>query len=324
MTYVRGLVTQAADYNIFAGLTGTAAASAVAAQNRAGYLYGIGFGDRGYGQSTPVLSAVSAGGAIGQEWQALRTVLSNLATWQNSAVTLLPPSTSLNAGATIVAHERDAPSLNAYDLQDLLALLDTNRLNYQVGNMALTANAATSTRNTTWGAGTTGITAEFSVTFASEDAARYFFNTGGEVRLALAHPSTATSRDTSWNTVLNNLVVAFRANSSARLTGSFGTAQAVGYYGLTTTYQTILDGTNSGTGAYTVNDFLVQARALSITGANGARGSVIYFRVVLTDEQTNAFQDIVQSGTNAVVSHLRATTLFTNIASPTVAVVTAF
>jgi hypothetical protein len=322
MTYAKSSAITAADYNTFAGLTGTAAASAVAAQNKAGYLYGIGFGDRGYGLTAPALTAKIAGNTVGQEWQSLRTVMSNIAAWQNTAVTLLPPSAGLNTSSSVVAHERDAPSLNTYDFQDMVALLDTNRTNYQVGNMTAAAGV-TSTRATTWGAGTTGITCEFSVTFASEDDARYFFNTGGEVRLALSHPSTLTARDTSWNTILASLVAGFRANSTSRLTGSYGVAQAIGYYQLTTAYQTILDGTNSGTGAYTVNDFVVSAKAATITGLNGAKGSVINFQVILTDEQTNAFSDIVQSGTAVDLSHLRAVTTM-GIAAPTTAVTVAF
>jgi hypothetical protein len=323
MTYAKSSSITAADYNTFAGLTGTAAASAVAAQNKAGHLYGVGYGDRGYGQLTPALTGAIVGQAVGQEWQTLRTVMSNLATWQNTVVTLLPPSASLTSGASITAHERDAPSLNAYDFQDQLALLDTSRLNYIVGNMTLTSNVATTIRGTTWGAGATGITCEFSVTFASEDAARYFFNTGGEVRLSFQHADISTPRNASWNTVLNNLIIAFRANSSARLTGSYGTPAAIGYYQLTTAYQTIINGTDTGISPYTINDFVVNAKASTITGLNGAKGSVIMFQVILTDQQTNAFSDIVAAGTNVVLSHLRAVTTM-GIAAPSAAVTAAF
>jgi len=323
MTYAKGSNIAATDYNAFAGVTGTAAASSVAAQNKAGYLYGIGFGDRGYGQSSPTLITKNVGDAVGQEWQDLRSVVASLASWTNTPITLLPPTTSLNNGVAVTAHEQDAPSSNAYDFQNLIASLDANRFNYQIGNMTLTNSAASTTRSTTWGGGTGGITAEFSVTFASEDAARYFFNTGGEIRLALAHPSTLTSRDTSWNTILSNLVLAFRANAASKITGAYGTAQAIGYYQLTTAYQTILNGTNSSIGAYTVNDFTISARAVSITGLNGAKGSVVYFRVQLVDEQTNAFSDIVQSGTIATLSHLRATSTY-SLPSPTSSIVTSF
>jgi hypothetical protein len=321
MTYLKGSPAQASDYNALAGLTGTAAGSSAAATQVAGYLLGIGYGDRGYGQTSTTLTAVSAGSVItGNPWLNLRTAINTIATWQNAATTQLPSAAEMSSGAVHFAAVGGTP----YSIPGLLTTLDTNRHTYQIGNMTLTSSAATTTRSTTWGAGGGSITCEFSVTFADEQAARYFFNTGGDIRIALAHPSTLTTRDSSWNTILSSLVVAFKANSSTRLTGSYGTAQSVGYYQLTTSYQTILDGTNSGTGAYTVNDFIVQAKALTITGTNGAKGSVVYFKVVLTDEQTNAFSDIVQSGTNAILSHFRATSVFTNISAPTCAVVTAF
>ena len=322
MAYVKSSNIQAADYNNFAGLTGSAAASAAAAQNKAGYLYGIGFGDRGYGQTSPALTAETAGAIVGQEWQSLRTVIANMAAWQNTNTTLLPPASSFNAGREIVAHDSAAPSLNAYDIQDMLATLDTNRLNYQAGNMTL-STIQTTTRSTVWGAGTGGITAEFQVAFTDENHARYFFNTGGEFRITLSHPNTTDTRNQSWNTVLNGFTLAFRANTSVRTSGSYGTAASIGYYQLTTSYQVICDGTNSGVTPYTVNDFYVDARAVTIAGVNGAKGSTIQFRVRLIDEQTNAFSDEVDSGTVANLQQLRATGSFT-IAAPTSSIITAF
>jgi hypothetical protein len=320
VSYAHRQRISASDYNTLAGLTSTAAGSAGAAASVAGYLYGIGYGDRGYGQSSPPLSAVSSGQVV-TNWTSLRTVLSNLCTWQNTSASLLPSAAGVAQGAAVIAH----PTGETPSIPDLLSLLDTNRLNFQAGNMSLTASAAASTRGSAWGSGTTGITSEFSVTFADENAARYFFNTGGEIRIALHHPSTATSQDSNWNGVLNNLSVGFRANTTARLTGSTGTPQPVGYYQLTTSYQTIHDGINTGTGLYSSNDYVIQARALSITGVNGAKGSVIYFKVTLTDEHTNAFSDSVSSGTVATLSHLRAGAVLSSLpAAPTCAVVTAF
>lgn len=323
MAYEKGSGILAADYNTFAGLTATGAADAATAQNKAGYLYGVGFGNRGYGQTTPALTALSIGGSVAQEWQSLRTVMANLANWQNTSTTLLPPSSSFNAAAPIVAHESSSPSLNSYDIQDLLATLDTNRLNYQAANMLL-STLQTSTRSTAWGNGSAigystpdaGIEAQFQVDFASEDEARYFFNTGGEFRITLAHANTSSPRNSSWNTVLNSFVLAFRANTSARISGSYGTATSVGYYGLTTTYQTICDGLNSGTGAYTVNDFIISARALTLPGVRGAKGATIQFKVTLLDEQTNAFSDTVASGTASSLQQYKANAVFT-VASPT-------
>ena len=109
------------------------------------------------------------------------------------------------------------------------------------------------------------------------------------------------------------------------LTGSTGTAQNIGYYQLTTAYQTIHDGTNAGTGLYAANDYYVQARATSITGANGAKGAQIYFKVIFDDQHVSEYYDLVASGTNAVLSHLRAGAVLSTLpAAPTCAVVTAF
>lgn len=325
MSYVKSNPISASDYNGFAGLTGAAAASAVAATRVAGYLWGIGYGDRGYGETTPNLTSMSAGGVLrGNEWTNIRTTLSSLATWQQTSTALLPPSSLMQQGATVEAHNSAAPTSDTYDIGSLLISLDNNRLNYNVANMTATASATNTTRGSTWGSGNSGITCEFTVTFADENAARYFFNTGGEIRISLSHPNTSSPRNTSWNNTLNGFVAAFRANSSARTGGSFGTAQAIGYYQLTTAYQVIVDGTNTGVSPYTVNDFYVEAKASTIVGLNGAKGSVLNFRVRLIDEQTNAFSDSVASGTVATVGHLRATSVITPKAAPTCTVLTAF
>lgn len=322
MTYAKGSGIQAVDFNTFAGVTGSAAGSAAVAQNKAGYLYGIGFGDRGYGQDSPALTATASGNAVDGEWQNLRTILASMAGWQNTSTALLPPSSSFNVGTNIVAHESSAPSLNAYDIQDMVAALDTNRFNYQIGNMTL-STIQTSTRGSVWGSGGTGITTEFQVVFSDENHARYFFNTGGEFRITLAHPNVSNPRNQNWNTILNGFTLAFRANTSARTGGSFGAAQAVGYYQLTTAYQTICDGTNIGITPYTTNDFYVEARATSITGANGAKGSTLQFRVRLIDEQENGFDDLVAAGTVSNLQQLRATSAYV-ISAPTSSIITAF
>lgn len=327
MSYVKGQVIPVADYTALGGVSTQPAADSTAATAVAGYLWGTGFGDRGYGEFTSIIQPLSVRQVLtSTQWTTLRTEISNLCSWQNTASTLLPPAGAFAKDAVIVAHNSASPSNNTYDLPALLALLDTNRFNYQLGNMTLVTTATSTTRGTTWGfGGSITITAEFSVTFTTEAAARAFFNTGGEIRVELSHPNTSTSRNSSWNTVLSGFSAAFRANATALIGGSYGTPAAVGYYGLTTSYQTIVDGSNTGISPYGVNDFLVEAKAATITGSNGAKGSVLNFRVTLVDQQTNAFSDVVNSGTVAAISHLRATGgVITAKAAPTCAVVTAF
>jgi len=296
MSYSHGQTVRAADYNALAGLTGTAAGNGAAATAVAGYLWGIGYGDRGYGQSSPALTALSAGNTA-QSWSTLQTVVSNLCSWQNTSTTALPSAAQVAAGAPIVAHQAG----DSKSFPDILSTLDTNRLNYQIGNMTLTSSAASTTRSTTWN---TFIQCVFGTSFASENAARHFFNTGGELRLALAHPNTGSPQDIDWNTMLNNLNIAFRAHSTTKLSGN-GTGSSIGYYELTTSWQQIF--TVSGSGAYSANSLGVYAKAASIAGVNGAKGTYIEIACNFNEDHANAYYDVAQAGTVATLSHLRAT-----------------
>ena len=309
MSYAQGSTIAATDYNGFTGgqALGVAFASAAAATQKASALLGVGYGDRGYGQSTPSLPAKASGNTVAAvDWSNLRTAISNLNSHQGSGVTL--PANAV-AGNSV-----------AYDANyaTTLATLDANRFNTNGGaSMTLTSNALTITRAGTWGAGSAGITAIETVTFASEDAARYFFNTGGELRFALSHP-TGSTQDNNWNTGLAAVgTIAFKANATTR-SGTSGTPAAVGYYQLTTTNQAIVSGV-IGTGAYTSNSITVSARAAAITGLNGAKGYQIIFTFTLSDGHTNAFSDVCAAGTAVVASHLRATAVLTGIAAPTFA-----
>lgn len=324
MSYAQGQNIAAADYNGFAGgvaITSAFASSAAATQKIAALL-GVGYGDRGYGQSTPTLPVRASGNAIAaSDWSNLRTAIATLASHQGTAITQLPPSGDFVAGANVKAETTAATT--TYDFATMIANVDANRFNTNSGaSMTLTTNALTVTRASTWGAASGGITCTINASFGSEDVTRYFFNTGGEIRFALSHP-TGSTQDSNWNAALAALgTIAFKAHSTTR-SGTVGTPTSIGYYELTTTNQTILSGA-IGTGAYSTNSITISARAASITGANGAKGSQIIFTITLTDSHTNAFSDIVSAGTSAVVSYLRATAVVSGMGSPSITQVTGF
>lgn len=324
MAHSKGNSPSNVDYNTYIGTTGvtSAYASSVAATQKVAALLGVGFGDRGYGQSTPLLTAVSQGDQIkAVDWLNLSTAIANIATQQGTSTSLLPPSSEFVTGKTIVA---EVIATTPYDFPTIIANIDTNRNIAAAGGMSLTSNALTITRATTWGSGSTGITCTASATFSSEDSARYFFNSGGALNLILAHPSVATTQDSNWNTILSALgTVSFSAHNTTR-SGSGGTPATVGYYELTTTPQTILNGANIGTGSYTANGLLIEAWATAIPGVNGGKGTVINLRITLTDGHINAFSDVVASGTNCVFGFKKATVNVAGIATPAIAQVTSF
>lgn len=321
MSYAQGQNIAALD---FIALTGgqdanVGFASAAAATNKLAALYGVGYGDRGYGQ-TPApgtVYSVAPGDTIrGVDWNRIRAGIYNLALHQGTAMDLLPPATEFAAGSAIKA---EALASTVYDFATLIANVDANRLNTNSGaSMTLTSNALTITRASNWGGGNNGITAVATVSFTSENAARYFFNSGGEIRFAISHP-TGSTQDNDWNTALSNVgTVAFKAHSTSR-TGSAGNpASGFGYYDLTTSDQTILSG-SIGSGAYSTNSISVSARAASITGANGAKGSSIIFTITLSDSHSNIYSDICSAGTAVTFAHLKATAVLQGIESPSFA-----
>lgn len=320
MTYAKGSNILASDYNNFTGGQEPTVAfgSSAAATNKASGLFGVGYGDRGYGQTGVSLPAKSSGNTIlASNWSALRSVISTIASHQGTAVTLLPPAAS--AGQSVIAHEQDGPSSNAYDYQNMLANIDTNRFNTNSGaSMTLTPSALTISRATSWGQSGANIYCQATYNFSTEDAARYFFNSGGELRLALSQPSQPTPQSVNWGTIFAGIgTVKFAANGTTR-TGTLGTPQAIGYYQLTAGAQLIVTGENIGTGAYSSNDCNIYAYGVGIAGVNGAKGYAVMLQVNLLDQHTNAWSDSVVAGTLATFGFLKATSPLSGITTPSV------
>ncbi len=307
MAYSKGDQITAADLNAFLTTVNS--------------VYGTGTGNTGYGQ-TSLQAAVSAGNIINSShFTNLRTMITTCATHQGTSVSALVPANLLDAGDTITAHETGAPSSNAYDLDSYVTAINTNRLTAAGGAMSIIAGS-TITRATAW---STTITCTVDVIWGSEDAARFFFNTGGQVRLNFTQPG-ATSQDNDWRNILVTLLgeVRLGASSTTNTGSSSGlSASGVGFHNLTTTATSIVTGTNVGAGAYASNDISITAQVLNKVGTNGGNGNTIRFVVLLSDQHTGG-TDSVTSGTALAFSAYKATTYLTGIATPTYTTQTAF
>jgi hypothetical protein len=85
--------------------------------------------------------------------------------------------------------------------------------------------SATGSGQSTW-----TITFTHTVTFASADALRYFFNAGGIVRLKYGKSSTGTDHDADWNTLAG---YCGSINLTGRVNGTSQTISAQAYTGTT-------------------------------------------------------------------------------------------
>jgi len=102
---------------------------------------------------------------------------------------------------------------------------------------------------------------EVTVTFASEDARRFFFNTGSELRISASNTSASTPKGLDWNQLCSQAgTIKFSAESTVSSTGG-GTQ--VGNYDLTSAYQNIYQKIGSGTysAVYAGNIYTVKARS---------------------------------------------------------------
>ena len=140
---------------------------------------------------------------------------------------------------------------------------------------------------------------EVTVTFASEDARRFFFNTGSQLRISANNTAASTPKGLDWNQLCTQAgTIKFSAESTLSTTGG-GTS--VGNYDLTPTYQDIYQKIGSGTysAVYAGNIYTVKARSDIPTR--------IIFRIEFNDVVfDNNVDNNVDGRLESVVQHLRA------------------
>lgn len=161
--------------------------------------------------------------------------------------------------------------------------------------------------NREWGAGTTPdtwiaeINAIFRVTFNSANDARYFFNSGGEIRITSSrvNPPSGRSHDqlqsTSWTTLLSAAgTQAFGGIYPAVSSGGVTRPAQTGanFYALTTAWTQFYRRTN--TTPYQANAYILEAR---VDVANNSTGTATYieFRIRFDDNYVDP-----PSGTGAL------------------------
>ena len=271
MAYTIGSSILASDYNTFRGAYDVTAAypDDAAATNKLAALIGVGYGKRGYGQSVSFPAVATSNSVTAAQWNTIRSVMNLLNVHTGAGLSLQP---TVSTDGAILAQ---AGSIGRVNIPTLIASLDSAKMIYAIGQMALTS-VLDSTRATSWN---TQVYHEFTINFGTENNARYFFNSGGTI---YASASRTAGSATQINTDMTNLLVAMNiikfGSEATTYTGSGGTAYAIGYYGLTNSYQTLF--THAGTGYYTSMSYTLSARRETYVGLNGANGSLVRMQAI--------------------------------------------
>lgn len=272
MTYESGGLISATDYNNL--LNGT---------NKFNKTWSTGSGDAGYGQTA--ITTKSAGDIVtATEWASLINKLNIVRTHQSGS------GTGVSAVVTgdIVRYH--------LGVDGGVDLAYTNRLAFNAQGSTSTDGGTTHNPNDADGIAT--LTYDRTITFSSGDAARYFFNAGGELNFDLT--AGANTGGTSRGAQILALITAcggiqdFRASDNGGRTGSGETETTndltIGYYDLTTSFQTIsrVDESGAAYTPYTADYVIVSVKSNGTQGSNADKGSVITFRTELGLAATGA------------------------------------
>ena len=120
--------------------------------------------------------------------------------------------------------------------------------------------SATGDSSTYTSAWANSLTAEATYTFANEGACRAYFNGGGRIGFSASRAGgSSTTQNTNWTDTLSAMGDALLLHDTGA--GSSGTNAGLGFYELTTSYQTIW--TKFGSGSYASNFFKLEAKVNS-------------------------------------------------------------
>jgi len=300
MTYAQFGTIQASDFNTLVG------GNPVTSSGTLNTVWATGGSTAGYGQTAE--ANVSAGNTVtASNWANLVNKTANSASHQGTSITSV---TAPTVGGTITY-------LSAIPTN--LTTIYGSRLNAASQGSTV---SNTATYGSTWSA---AITFTHTVTFANGDAARYFFNSGGQLKVTCSHPS-GTGINLLFNNLCSNIgTVTMSAPSSGSVTisgisyngitkiGGGGNSPTIstnsGYYAMTTSNANVFTQlASTGPSAYLSTFIRVIAKSNGTQGSNNDTGSVITLYTVW-DEVPNGLTVSAGSATTVTVQSPETTYL---------------
>jgi hypothetical protein len=281
MAYAQGDVILDDHYNTFA--TGNAEGTGDNNVANINTIWGIGNGGKGYGQTTTLTAVDTSTTVTATQWSTLVARLNSILTHQAGSGSGITAPTAGNIIETLT------------NLSTSITTAYNNRLNF---NSTRGTSTTGSNFDNAWSA--TSVTRTLTVTFASADQARYFFNAGGRLSLVLTPVNfDANAKETNWASLVNAVgTIHLDAYSSTRTgTGETLTTNGLanGYWELGTSNTTLLRLTEA-TSPYTANFIDIQARVAGTAGSNGGLGTQVIFVINYTDGSDDAgFNDAVSA-----------------------------
>jgi hypothetical protein len=257
MAYSSGGLIQFIDYNNLAWGGNTTGSYSSTIKNVA-YVMGVGSGAYGYGQDLSLINTVTSGATVtASQWAGL-FYLTNRALGHQGGTQIAAGNLNATSGQTITAFA---------NVSTAATTINTNYASYFA--QGSTTPGATYSPNPTAGDNTVygeSTISERTITFDSADAARYFFNAGGQINFVTT--SVTNNNGTS------------RSQAIVDLTDHSYTINNAVYRALSTSYGAVQTYTAAGTYSGDFTKLSTKTNAVNASG-NGDYGSVLYFALNL-------------------------------------------
>jgi hypothetical protein len=282
------------DYNTLVGSNPSTSSGAL------NTVWAIGGNNAGYGQTA--LSQVSYQSRIySSSWANLINTTGTSATHQGTSIT------------SITAPVLNGPIPYLSALPTNLTTIYGSRLNAATQG-ATTANTAT--YNSTW---SNVLIFTHTISFANGDAARYFFNSGGQLKVTCSHANTTAGINLLMHNLASNIgTVVMSSTISDPITVSGSSYNGVtkvggglpapviqpdkGYYAMTTSNTNIFTQTASTGPAYYLNtNISIIAKSNGTQGTNQDAGNVVTLYTVW-DEVAVGYGATVSAGSSTTVT----------------------
>lgn len=275
MAYAQFGTIEAIDFNSRAGGNPTTTNTTVNA------VWAIGGGQTGYGQTA--ISNVAIGQTVAAtNWASLINTINSSNAHQGSSSTGL---TAPSSGGTITFLSGLATAITNINNNRGNAASQGSTEN--LSNVQTTASSWTDYANFT-----------FTTSFANGDAARYFFNAGGQISFSVTHGNNEAGINAAMNTLagqVGTIVISGQSSGSRTISGTAyngitkiggsGTVETIatnsGYFGLSTGNTVIFD-QNSGISPYTTTvQIYANARTNGTVGSNSDNGNIVTLHVIM-------------------------------------------
>ncbi len=151
-------------------------------------------------------------------------------------------SSTFNVEGSVSGSQSDATVDSPYDNGIISFTINSGSNPFNAGDefeIKVFSNLKTSYTNT-WGAGNSGINTKFTFAFNDIHHQRAFFNAGGKLKFSLSFDDLTAGHNLFWSTFLSAIDnIVFNINSSSYGYPVSTVNSNLGYYDLTTTYQTV-------------------------------------------------------------------------------------